>query len=268
MTHSFDFTTNILSLNLTSLPIEQWSSALDKLQWYKIVTNSFKTPYEIAIEYFQLIAPSWNCPKNPTKYYEKHHITPLFAGGSDTPANLIIVTVADHIFLHWLRFQIYNQSGDEKAYLFRLSDTEERAALRIKMAVEANKLAKKGFYDPKVQSMLGKRGGSKGGFANTNAQFLARQNVGKQFGKQVGLGNQSEKTKNIINHPSIWEHKSGVVVVVEPQESFKKIIDILKTKVDQPMPNYATMHKLLKENYSGRIYGWKRIDKFTHSEDE
>lgn len=61
---------------------------------------------------------------DPNGYYEKHHIVPRHQGGTNDAANLVCVTLRQHIFLHKLRWYAYKQAGDRIAYLWRSGQTE------------------------------------------------------------------------------------------------------------------------------------------------
>lgn len=108
---------------------------------------------------------------------EKHHIIPRFDGGNNSFENIILLTVKEHLIAHWIRYKSLNKTQDLSAYLFRIGDTEEALRLRdqhIRAAREEDREKKRRFFNSEFQSEMGKRGGSKGGLANTEPQFLAR----------------------------------------------------------------------------------------------
>lgn len=43
--------------------------------------------------------------------YEVHHIVPLYAGGADTPENLILVKVEDHHAIHYELDEMYREKN-------------------------------------------------------------------------------------------------------------------------------------------------------------
>jgi hypothetical protein len=111
--------------------------------------------------------------------------------------NRILLTVKEHVIAHWIRYKCLNKIQDLSAYLFRIGDTEEALKLRdqhVKAAREEDRANKRGFFDTQFQIEMGHRGGSKGGSANTKAQFLARQKVGMTYGRVTGTENQNEQS--------------------------------------------------------------------------
>lgn len=251
-------------LPISGLLENDYQSGLSALEDFIKKYNSHKNqnPYDLAIEFYKSIVHPLGTP------LESHHILPKFAGGTNLITNLIKVKILDHNFLHWLRWQVYQESGDQKAYLFRRYNTEERAIARKILAREANIASGKGWYCSATQRELGLRGGAKGGSANTEAQFIARQKVGLAHGHLVGKTNQSPKMKAFLKKPSCWSHLSGVLIAISPQETFHDIINILRENADQKIINEATMYKLLdkKQNSKARFYGWKIVDMPIRSE--
>ncbi len=125
-------------------------------------------------------------PQAMNKRMKKHHIIPRFDGGGNMDENLIFLTVKEHVIAHWIRYKSLNKTQDLSAYLFRIGNTEEALKLRdqhIKAARDEDRIQKRGFFCSKFQSKMGHRGGSKGGSADTEEQFLARQKVGLNYGR-------------------------------------------------------------------------------------
>lgn len=150
--------------------------------------------------------------KNDSKdvVLEKHHIVPRHAGGTDEPSNIINLSIKDHVFAHWLLWQLFDSVGDKRAYEFRVSIPAERAELQRKFIMEnVAKYEKEGLFrfSSAYQSEMGKKGGSKGGSKNTPAQFEARQKVGLTYGRIGGLQNQSELLKNTICEYTLWQYR-------------------------------------------------------------
>lgn len=210
---------------------------------------------------------------------EKHHIVPRHAGGTDEPSNIINLSIKDHIFAHWLLWQLFDSVGDKRAYEFRVSIPAERAELQRKFIMEnVAKYEKEGLFrfSSAYQSEMGKKGGSKGGSKNTPAQFEARQKVceytlwqyrGCKKGDNLY---ESLKVKGKTICPS-GEPPITFEVIIQPKTAF---IDLAKAlEIFAPgsinLKNVATMHKLLQEPGQGRsIYGWKFIKTLTRSEVE
>ena len=52
-------------------------------------------------------AKSQNRSKKDNCYYEKHHIVPKHAGGTDNKSNLVLLTIYKHVYAHYLLSQEY-----------------------------------------------------------------------------------------------------------------------------------------------------------------
>lgn len=70
-------------------------------------------------------AASSGFPGSSNVYLEKHHIIPRFDNGSDSPENIVYLTVKEHVIAHWLRWKVLNKPQDYRAFLFRIGDIEE-----------------------------------------------------------------------------------------------------------------------------------------------
>lgn len=130
------------------------------------------------------------CPET----FEKHHIIPKHQGGTDD-SSLILIGKMEHILAHLLLFLETGNKGDLTAYIFRRYTKNIDITSRVKKARALDKILKLGFYNSDVQRKNGLRGGKKGGSANTSLQFAARSKVGQTYGRQTGLGNQSDLLK-------------------------------------------------------------------------
>ncbi len=85
---------------------------------------------------------------------EKHHIIPKFDGGTDDPANIILLTTKEHVIAHWLRWKVLEKNGDYCAFLFRVGNTEQAIALQREQIIKArerDRIEKKSFFDPEFQ---------------------------------------------------------------------------------------------------------------------
>lgn len=250
--------------------------------------SQFKDPYELFI---------FQCKKKqypPNTIIETHHIIPKHAGGTDEASNLIKLSLKDHITAHWLRWQVFGDENDKRAYLFRVSTPEERRRMNIEKtkALQVQwKAEGKYRFDPEKQRALGLKGGAKGGLANTEAQFKARSKVGQQFGPITGKANQGLELVEFLKKYSIWEFKGCVegntfkskegglfcpsnmeetefYVLIGPKETFKSVVDALSLFAPGSinMKNYSTMNKLIRKNK--RIFGWQLFNTLTRSEVE
>jgi hypothetical protein len=238
--------------------------------------------YEIYIEECKLHQTAKvDAQGKPLRGVEKHHIIPRFDGGTNKPENIVFLTVKEHVIAHWLRWKVLGKSQDYSAFLFRIGDTEEALELRRQAVIEArerDRINQHGFFNREFQRDMGKRGGSKGGAQNTEAQFCARQKVGLAYGRETGLGNQGEILSEFVAKFSIWAYsakaateKRGAIrddeqfYLVSPKQAFADITKVLNTFVPNSVTNSASMHKLV---YGERpqMYGWRIVRTLIRSE--
>lgn len=204
-----------------------------------------------------------------TTYLEKHHILPRFEGGGNEMENLIFLTPEDHRLAHFLRYLEYGKLEDASVVLFRCGYNEEAKRVAQKTALAKMKRELIGWWNPIAQSERGQKGGKKGGSANTQAQFEARQAVGKQYGHQTGIRNQGSVLKEIMQYQLNWVHDDfpGRSFVTTPSRSGKAIINQLEKFVPNQIKNDSSFYKVLKGERS-KLYGWKLVGKEIRSEAE
>lgn len=103
----------------------------------------------------------------------------------------------------------------------------------------------------------------------TQAQFQARQTVGKTYGQKTGLGNQSVRLQETLKQNLEWVHKTrpGQTFVTNPSKSAKEIIDQLEKYVPNQIKNESTFYKVFHGERKG-MYGWQLVDKEIRSEAE
>lgn len=219
---------------------------------------------EEAIEYYYSFLNSLeNKRYESTVLMEKHHVFQKHGGGTDAPENLISVSIEDHVLLHYYRYRAFGAIGDKLAYLFRISDNDKRSRLRSEALVAANKKAQRLFWDKNWQRKQGLKGGSKGGLANTEKQFKARQAVGTIYGRQVGMKNQSDKLKEIIKHPIKWMYNNketgdSDIFETKPSRIAAELIAQLNTFKPNSIKNGSSFYKILYKERC-QMYGWSMI---------
>lgn len=94
--------------------------------------------------------------------FEKHHVIPRAAGGSDNTSNIIMLSTRQHILAHLIRYLEKGENCDKTAYIFRKATKHHNPKTHGQKMAMLNKIQGTGFYDSKIQSELGKRGGPKG----------------------------------------------------------------------------------------------------------
>jgi hypothetical protein len=163
--------------------------------WIRYITDQDKISF-----YIQFLEKIREKQYDKFTYLEKHHVVPKHAGGTDKIENIIRVSIQDHIALHFYRFLAYNEIGDKVAYEMRINDNANSAKIRSQLSIAANKSKKNLFWDHTWQSLQGKKGGKKGGLSNSLKQQLSRSQIGKLYGKKVGVSNQSLNLQIILKY--------------------------------------------------------------------
>lgn len=197
---------------------------------------------------------------------EKHHIVPKHAGGGDNPENIIRISPEDHVAAHFYRYQAYLEIGDKVAYEMRIGDTNERARARAQAAVLANKTKKNLFWNSDWQRIQGLKGGKVAGSQSTPAQKAARRKVGLLFGKQVGLGNQSDALKQILSNYLEWEFiPDQAFFTIPPMESAYALIRELELLRPGQIINFTSFYKVIHGSRV-KMYGWRLVSVEIRSE--
>jgi hypothetical protein len=175
---------------------------------------------------------------------EFHHEPPHHTKkSSDSSPNNVRASVEDHVLLHQYRWIVYNEKGDYLMFKGRQGDTQEFRKTMNERRIEVTQSRGSGFWDPELQSVLGKRGGPKGGSANTEEQFISRQNVGTIYGRSNGISNQSENLKRVLSSSIKLKHKTGVTIEVslECAEDLRNILKPFGFKLPKCSPSGMLM---------------------------
>jgi hypothetical protein len=186
---------------------------------------------------------------------EFHHEPPHHTKQSsdDSPFN-VDASVEDHILLHQYRWIAYGEKGDYLMFKGRQNDTQEFRKVMNERRIQVTKERGNGFWDPSLQSTLGKRGGSKGGSANTEEQFKSRQKVGQTCGKSAGVSRQDPVTKETLSRRMIWEHEKTGTHLIMPQETVTDLQKVLTNLGDRVVKcNIAGVIK----GYKKKLHGWR-----------
>lgn len=166
---------------------------------------------------------------------ERHHILPKHQGGTDDSSNLICIGKTQHILAHLLLFLENGNKGDLAAFIFRRCTKHMDITSRVKKARALDKLLKHGFFNSEFQRENGRRGGKKGGSANSSEQFAARSLIGQTYGRQTGLGNQSDLLKERISLFHVWVHRDApnLCITTQPATAAYEIAEELNSNCDK-----------------------------------
>lgn len=114
-------------------------------------------------------------------YPEKHHIIPSRLGGPDEDWNLVHVSYDEHLRIHELRYEQYQELGDRMALNPRKKTDKTTREKKAESSRKGHKTMKEtgvGFWSSDVQSELGKRSGGQ----KTLAREVAYQHQAKDKG--------------------------------------------------------------------------------------
>jgi hypothetical protein len=163
------------------------------------------------------------CNPPPTENTQKHHIIPRHSGGPDEDWNMVTLTVEDHAKAHELRWETYKDKAsalslDELALrgLRGEFNTEEMIKKRVQLSHHIQKTEKKGRWDAKLQSMLGKKGGAK----QTEAKA-------EKYKEKL-----SHSVKALLKKGSTWKHKDGKSSVTFQAEELSLMIQLLEKLIE------------------------------------
>lgn len=194
-------------------------------------------------------------------YKENHHIIPKHAGGSNDPTNLIALPFYEHKLAHYYRWLAYDSFKDKYAYLLMNKMNAEAKQLIIQQSIETHRKNKTNFFNREFQIIQGKKGCYKGGVANTEKQYLARQKVGKKYGSENGLKNTSnEIIINFRQYWSKWEHQSGIEIIIPPQQSLSALQKVLQEHFYFEVKNKSSVRRVIL-GIKKSIGGWHYINK-------
>jgi len=230
--------------------------------------------------YIEEIRKKREMDPNPEPNMETHHIIPKFDKGSNSPENLIRVTFDEHVTAHGIRWLVLGKPEDGAAYTLRKGYNEEARRLLVQQARARDKAERKGRFNSEYQREMGKRSAMKSRQrGKTEGQIAAMQTLGLQYGRQTGMSNQSESTKELLTFVSLWSYKNNAAndtnetyVFVSPKEG---IIDVFRTldkffpgtlPVNNPKQN-STFYKLFHGERK-QMFGWRIVDKLIRSEFE
>lgn len=141
------------------------------------------------------------CKKKLNKT-EFHHIIPLYANGSNATWNLIELSISEHQKAHKLLYEVYKNKEDLCALRFRQKNSKAYR-LRTLLSHNSQRLQKKGFFNSKVQSENGKKGG-KVKSKSKRASYVKKLNP---------------EWNKVLGNKSYWLYeKTGKVIEISPFE--------------------------------------------------
>lgn len=156
-------------MNIYELTKDKFDDAFSYIKEKVDSEGKGKDPYQFAINFFS------NYPYSQEVLMEEHHILPKFEGGSNARENMIFLSIRAHCFVHWVRWKVYGKMQDQFVYNMRIGDTAMIVKLRRKLALEKNKLNKKGWFDIEAQAEKGRKGGTISGKLNSEAQQVSQK---------------------------------------------------------------------------------------------
>lgn len=111
----------------------------------------------------------------------KHRVIPGHAGGTYDKENVVMLSYYFHAAAHYIRYQVFKEIGDFRAYSMMLGQTEQEKLAIAKMADQLGGKARskqmlenlQNFYDPEFQKLYGYKDRGK---LNVESGFLDKLN--------------------------------------------------------------------------------------------
>lgn len=141
----------------------EMQSKQTKLNPYDIYIQQLRNTENIKIS-IQKLERNKNFKADQKNKFEKHHIIPRHSGGSNDPSNIVLVTKREHLIAHWIRWKVFDEDGDYRAFLFRKSipgEVSDRQIQNVLISREIEKELRIRFFSSEFQREMGKRGGAK-----------------------------------------------------------------------------------------------------------
>ena len=142
-----------------------------------------------------------------TKNLEKHHILPLYDGGSKD-GSIILCSRENHTLAHYYRFLAYDQLGDFVAYKMRRGCKLSSSAISL-LGVQKLRRKKLNFFDSNWQSIQGKK-------PKKNQKPKTKNQI-EQY-RSVGLSRKKALLTACLKRTMVWKQ-------VENQNVFFKTVE-------------------------------------------
>ena len=154
--------------------------------------------------YYSIIekAKKENRKKGHGVYYERHHITPKFMGGTDDKENLVLLTAKEHFICHLLLTKFVSEEHLGKAwnavYQFGVSSGNQERYLSSRFY----EIAKKKFIEEHTKRHTGSKRTKE---TVEKLRDSTKQRWEKE--KQEGIKRDYSNSKGPKNHKQTKEHK-------------------------------------------------------------
>jgi hypothetical protein len=168
---------------------------------------------------------------------ERHHILPFHDGGPDLPWNMVQVSFTEHTQAHQLRYDCFQQPGDELSVRFLLgTESADVHRARARLGHETMRREKIGFYNSDVARELGKRGGGKKTPKREESYTKRASSEFKRLLSKTLVFTHLEQNLEITFAPNTFERtsqiKASLLEKMDPNNP--------KTKLVEKDQNFAT----------------------------
>lgn len=154
-------------------------------------------------------------------YVEIHHIIPRSLGGKDTQSNLIEVLPEEHLFLHMLRYKIYNQREDALAIRFMLNGFDSKPVFR-RTKISLTKKIRSGYAWLRTHSSFIRK--THGWQTEDGRKRISEARTGMMPVRDIHTGKMVGAVA--IDHPNVlsgkWVHHSKGRIQSQQEIDFKK----------------------------------------------
>ena len=188
--------------------------------------------YENFLKYFKETNPKYRLSlrnKNDERlledflYTEVHHITPRSQGGDDSDENLVILLPEEHLFIHFLRYKVFNTRQDFLAFRFCLNGyNNPSSSKKLMKNFVLNRHLRRGYAKLKNDSAKFRKEhgwqSEEGRKRISNARKNKFPAVNVKTGEKIGSVDR--------NHPKVlsgeWVHQTKGFITVLILEMVKK----------------------------------------------
>jgi hypothetical protein len=142
--------------------------------------------------------------------FSRHHIIPIHNGGSPEKWNILVVSKKEHEIIHTLRYEVYQQTGDQKAIHATKNDAE---------MLKANQ-----------------------------GHIKEQEETFKPIGSRY-LYKRTTETLRAIENGMIWKHEDGYELIIQPNQ-VQTINEIKNLLIDLLPENHTSRKKITKNSTS------------------
>lgn len=212
--------------------------------------------YNKFIDYFKSTTPKERLSKRDINdirlsekyiYTEKHHINPKYEGIDNSLDNLVELLPEEHIFIHFLRFKVFENINDYYAFRFSLN-TITKKDITLKTILN-KKLRRNYSYRRNIAYKLRiEKKYHSDKTLNTLRNLLKNKIIVKDSVTGKLIGKVDKNNSNVISGKWV-HHTKGMHSFIDTRTNEKVYIDI-KDKKEYHIVNHHSQKGINNTNYS------------------